>query len=564
MNVISPLLVVLMAVGLPLTVLSQSANAPLNEDYYHLIDRYEIKSGQLSPFFHTSWKAYPRQWIAQFADSIDTGMTLSRQDRFNLQYLRNDNWEWSGRDENTSKKPVFNSLYKVKSDLFHVITKDLDLHVNPVLHLSVGSESADDANMFINSRGVELRGMIDNKVGFYSFLAENQLVNPLYVRQRRETNLVVPHEGFWKGYEENGVDFFTARGYVSFNATEHINFQFGHDRFTVGNGHRSMILSDFSPAYLFLKLNAKVWKFNYTSLFTEMTADVFGSSGGLSGSSRYPDKYMALHHLSINIGKKVNVGLFEAVIFNNDDSVSNNGGFELRYLNPVIFYRAVEQQNGSPDNVLLGTDVKWLVTKGFSLYGQLVFDEFLLDNLREGTGWWGNKWAVQMGGEYIDAFGIKNLDLQGEVNVSRPYTYTHNTPLGSYSNYRQPLAHPLGANFREFVGIARYQPLDRLNVTAKLVYANYGADTTDSNWGANILLNSETREMDFGNEIAQGVENDLLFGDVTVSYQWRHNFFIDLKHIYRRLDSALPGLSEETNFTSLVLRWNIPQRLHEF
>ena len=260
--------------------------------------------------------------------------------------------------------------------------------------------------------GVEVRGMVDNKVGFYSFIGENQLVHPLYARQRRDSTLAVPHEGFWKGYEDNGADFFTARGYLSFNASKHINVQFGHDRFTVGNGYRSLILSDYAPAYLFLKLNTKVWKFNYTNLFTQMTADVFGTPSGLSGSTRFPDKYMALHHLSLNIGKKLNIGIFESVIFSNTDSASNNG-FELKYLNPVIFYRAVEQQNGSSDNVLVGADFKWLAIKNISIYGQLVFDEFLLDNLREGTGWWGNKWAFQLGGEYVDAFGINNLDLQG-------------------------------------------------------------------------------------------------------------------------------------------------------
>lgn len=543
---------------------SQSSLAPLNEDYYHIIDRYEIKGNEITPFFHSSFKAYDRASIAQFADSVlNSDPNLSEQDRFNLEYLLNDNWEWTESASNESNKPFLKHFYKAKSDLYHVREKSFDLHINPVIHFSGGVESEADVNTFTNTRGVEVRGVVDNKVGFYSFLGENQAVNPLYVRNYRISNLTVPHEGFWKGFKDDGVDFFTARGYITFNATKHINLQFGHDRFTVGNGHRSLILSDFAPAYLFLKAKTQVWKINYTNLFTNLTADIVGNSGGLIANGRYPEKYMAFHHLGINIGKKLNVGIFESVIFDRQDSLGNNN-FDIRYLNPIIFYRAIEQQNGSADNVLLGLDFKWLAYKGISLYGQLALDEFLLENLKEGSGWWANKFAVQLGGEYINAFGVDNLDIQMEANLARPYTYSHSSQYGSYSNYRQPLAHPLGANFNEFIGILRYQPLKRLLLTGKFIYASYGTDGQDQNFGGDILLNNRTREMDFGNEIGQGISNDLAFFDLTATYQWKHNFFIDLKHVYRDLSSEVQDASSNTNFTSMSVRWNIPQRLHEF
>ncbi|MEM6524263.1 MAG: hypothetical protein AAF693_10740 [Bacteroidota bacterium] len=563
MKLKSRLTTVLFLLITPLLLYGQSVNIPLNDDYYHWIDRYEIKSGEINPYFHSAWRAYERKDVVHFLDSMSVDFINSKQDKFNIEYLRNDSWEWSDQANNDSKKAFLKHFYKKKSDLYSIQTSDLDLHVNPVIQLSAGTESGSDVNTFINTRGVELRGIVDGKVGFYSFLGENQMVNPLYIREFRTDNLTVPQEGFWKDFEENGVDFFTARGYISVDASKSINVQFGHDRFAIGNGYRSMILSGFSPAYLFLKLNTKVWKLNYTNLFTQMVADVEGSPNGLTGSTRYPNKYMSLHHLSLNISKKLNIGVFESVIFSNSDSLSNNT-FQLEYLNPIIFYRAIEQQNGSPDNVLLGADFKWLPAKRLIIYGQWVFDEFLLDNLREGDGWWGNKWAAQLGGEYIDAFGMNNLDLQAEFNISRPYTYSHDTPFGSYSGYRQPLAHPLGANFRELIGIVRYQPLNRLMITGKLILAEYGEDGLDQNFGRDILLPNNTREMDFNNEIGQGIGTDLTFADITLSYQWKHNFFIDLKHIYRQLDSEQPDFSRDTNFTSLVIRWNVPQRLNEF
>jgi hypothetical protein len=72
-----------------------------------------------------------------------------------------------------------------------------------------------------------------------------------------------------------------------------------------------------------------------------------------SGNERYPEKFMAFHHLTFNIGKKLNIGVFESIVFSPQDSVNNNS-FDFGYLNPVIFIRAIEQQFGSSDNALLG------------------------------------------------------------------------------------------------------------------------------------------------------------------------------------------------------------------
>jgi hypothetical protein len=543
-----------------LSGVAQSTNATLNEDYYHWIDRYEIKSGKIVPGFFTSVKPYKRDAIIRYLDTLAATGSLfsSRSDQFNLEYLRNDSWEWSRSETNTSKKPVLKSLYKNKSDLVYVDIPDFDLHVSPVLYLGVGSDSRLDFPLTINTRGIEIRGMVDRKVGFYTYIGENQSVLPLYVDEEVGRNRVIPHEGFWKPFKENGVDFFQARAYIDFNISKHIYMQFGNDRTFTGNGYRSLIFSDYSPPNLFLRTNVKVWKLNYLFQINRMAADA-----RTSGNQRYPEKFVAYHHASFNIGKKLNIGVFESVVFSPKDSVNNNT-FDLSYLNPVIFYRAIEQQFGSSDNALLGMDAKWNAFKGVSFYGQFVLDEFLLDELSAGNGWWANKWAVQAGAKYIDAFGVSNLDLQAEYNVVRPYTYSHYSQYGSYSNYRQSLAHPLGANFSEWVGIIRYQPIPKLNVIAKTFYAKTGRDDVNQNWGGNILKNSNSREQEYNNTIGQGNSNTILFVDFTASYMLKHNLFIDGKQIFRQSKSDLAAYNSNTSLTSLALRWNIPQRLYDF
>jgi hypothetical protein len=551
----------------PLAANSQSTFVPLNEDYYHRVERYEIKSGRVMPQFFTGIRPWTRSGIIEMTDSLNKqGLFHSAADQFNLQYLNNDSWEWSGSPDADSKKPFLKHFYKKKADLYHVNEKWFDLHVNPVLHVGAGKDSDREDLLYINSRGVEVRGMVDRKVGFYTYLADNQMLLPAYVEASKDTLLFVPHEGFWKGYKEgNAVDFLHARGYITFQATRHINVQFGHDRFFIGNGYRSLIYSDFAPPTWFIKANVKVWKINYLFLLNQMIADVQGNISGLTAMDRgYPNKFNALHHLSINVGKKVTLGIFESVIFSPDDP-SGSDHFRLDYLNPIIFYRAIEQQNGSSDNVLLGFDFKVNALRKLSFYGQFVLDEFVISHIRAQDGWWANKFGVQVGGKYVDAFGIANLDLQGEINVVRPYTYSHGTDFGDYTHYRQPIAHPLGANFQEVVGILRYQPLPRLNVTGKLNLMKKGYDADNTNWGGNILINNSANfEQAFGNKVAQGVAVNTLFGSFTASWMLKHNVFIDGNIVLRKSESDLAQFNRNTSVASMALRWNIAQRVYEY
>ncbi|MFD0999046.1 hypothetical protein ACFQ21_06995 [Ohtaekwangia kribbensis] len=557
---------------------AQSPYAPLNEDYYHWIDRYEVKTGKILPHFFTSVKPYKRSAIIAFVDSVNALEGFqSRADKFNYDYLRNDSWEWSRAETADSKRAFLKTFYKKKSDFFHVDVPEFDLHVNPVLYLGIGNDSRRDDRLFINTRGVEVRGMVDRKVGFYTYLTDNQMILPSYVWDQMSLNPVIPHEGFWKEFKDGkGVDFLQARGYITVDATKSINLQAGYDRFFIGNGMRSLIYSDYAPPASFFKANIKVWKLNYVYSISEMTADVDASLGGNRSMQKgYPDKFVTFHHLSLNIGKKLNIGVFESVIFSPDDT-TGAGKFEWAYLNPIIFFRAIEQQNGSSDNVLLGLDFKWNALRKLSFYGQFVMDEFVLNEIKAGDGWWANKFAIQLGGKYIDAFGVPNLDLQGEINLARPYTYSHNTQYSNYTSYQQPLAHPLGANFNEAIGMIRYQPLPRLNLTAKLFVTRIGRDSTDYNWGASTAQNPKydwgsdllkpntERESTYGNKIGQGFKNDIVYGSFTASWHLKHNLFIDVNVVVRKSESVLNFYNNNTSITSLALRWNIAQRLYEF
>jgi hypothetical protein len=532
----------------------QGAYVPFNRDYYHLIERYEILQGKNNSEFHTANKPYRRDKLGAYLDSLAlTGQMTSASDQFNLRYLSNDNWEFVSRETENSKKPFLKELYKKPSDLFYYRDSVFDFHLNPVLNLSAGIEP-DFNTRLMNSRGIEFRGSIDRKVAFYTYMTTTQVIFPSWIKDYIEHSGAIPGQGFWKRYNDEGYGYFSAMGHVSFNITRHINAQIGHDRNFIGEGYRSMILSDFSNPSMFLKLDVKIWRFTFSNIWSQMTADVIFDSQGRPTDGRYPQKWFSHHRLGTNIGKKLNIGIFESVMMNE---------FNWNYLNPIIFYRWVEHQLGTPDKIMLGMDAKWNFTKGMQFYGQFALDEFVFNEFFgiDGKQSSRNKYGLQAGYKYIDVFKIKNLDIQLEYNQARPYTYQEKFPFQAFSNYRTPLTHPLGANFREFIGILRYQPFPRLFANITGFYQFYGDDPSpEINFGKDVLknrLNPGTGIGLFNNRIGQGIENRIVMANLNLSYMIKQNIFLDLSHSYRRRTAQDLNQPESTSFTQFGIRVNM-------
>ena len=308
-----------------------------------------------------------------------------------------------------------------------------------MIDFTVGNDSDNDQSLFTNTRGAEAYGDIDGKIGFYTFLSTTQSRFPKYVLDYVRGQKAFPNEGYWKNDDIQNFDFLQARGYLTFNLTKSIGVQAGYDKNFIGDGLRSLVLSDFSSPYLFLKLHTKVGRFQYTNIFAQLTEDIIFANGISPGDGTYPTKFMSFHRLGVNISKNTQIGLFESVILPEAD---------INLFNPVIFYRAIEQQRGSPGNTLLGIDYRFNVKGKYSFYGQFILDEFLISALRDGEGDWRNKFGVQIGAKYFDAFNINTLDLQAEYNVARPYFYAYDDPALSYTNYRNPLGPSTWSQFQ--------------------------------------------------------------------------------------------------------------------
>jgi Capsule assembly protein Wzi len=574
---------------LPALSFAQGVGMPLQSDSYHLMDRLEIKTGLLNPSY-SALKPFLRSDLTAFAVQVDTtSLPLTVKDRRNLYYIFKDNNDFlpegkarGDSDEEMkkvyvdstktfytlseqpgstsdyyveSKKLFLKYFYRTPANAFEFDKKSFYFKVNPLLRGTAGIDPNEDDFLFDNVRGISLRGGIDQKVYFYTEIMETQSRFPTYINKRIEKDRAVPGASLFKGYEstiidsKGAYDYLNAQGYVGFNISKHVGLQLGHGNNFIGNGYRSLFLSDFAANYFYLKLNTRVWRFHYQNVFAELSAE---SGIDQPGDDLIPKKYFAAHYLTARITKNLQVGLFEAVVF------SRQNHFELQYLNPVILYRSVEHLIGSPDNAMIGMDLKWNLFRRFQLYGQLIFDEFKFSELLiERNGWWANKYGIQTGIKYIDVFGIDHLDAQLEYNTVRPYTYTHGDSLANFSHYNQPLAHPIGANFREVIAKVRYQATKRLVLEGRLIQMQYGIDNDTTNWGTNILLNNETREQEYDNETAQGIKTTTQIIGFDISYQLFHNMYIDLNYFYRNQNSEEDRFDLKTNYIGGGVRINL-------
>lgn len=352
--------------------------------------------------------------------------------------------------------------------------------------------------------------------------------------QREETGTI---SGFGRAFalgQAHAAHYYT--GAFGLRMGDHFSVETGREKSFWGDGYRSLMLSNNAAPYGFLRLTTQVWHLKYVNLWGRMTHfDRF------SGDRRL--KYTAMHALSWDITPRFNATVYEAVVWQAND-VAVDRGFDFAYLNPLIFYRPIEFSKGSADNVLLGLSLSLDVGKRSRLYGQLYFDEILIDELRSDRQWWGNKFAVQLGYKAWD-LPVRGHQWLTEVNLVRPFTYTHGSVIQAYSHANQSLAHPLGANFAEWV--TRYT-IDRGKTVfnATLAFSRFADDPAGLNYGNDILKSYAGPTRIYGNEWFQGDQSNMLYTEADMLWPFEignARFFTQLgiRAVKNDFDSPFDG-----------------------
>lgn len=546
---------------------SQTTFLPMGTENYHTLDRLETLRGRLcdsmfiadqpisrrkaiafisanpTTYFDSVWQFGPNRKDGGIK-SNEFGRRTSEIDEYNIANMISESGEWAA-DENgarRSKHSLLRTFYKTDYNFAYVKTPDFFLVINPVVNLTglrqtnnpaidPATDATIPANAYLNSHGAEARGWISKKIGFYTMFTDNQerFPYPVYEYATKKYAAVPGADYFKRPTSPFGTfDYFQAQGYINFDIIKNsLNTTAGFGKHFIGDGITSLFLTDNSSNMPYLQIRARIWKLNYEILYLELTPQHVQMKDQTIGH-----KYSTMHYLSWDALRWLNLSFFEAQVFSRPDR------YEFSYMNPIIFTTAISRYNGAGDKSLLGFSAKAVALNHLQFYGQLVLNEFRVGELTGGRGWYGNKWGVQMGAKYFDAFNITNLDLQGELDAVRPYTYSAQDTIANYTNYNQPLADPLGSGFVKTIGQVKYQPMKNLYLTARATYYVRGTDTLNANYGNDIFKAYPTAKSQYGVNMINGPKATCQMLSLNASYQFRPNMFVDLGGVYRNYKSA--------------------------
>lgn len=402
--------------------------------------------------------------------------------------------------------------------------------VMPVLDFMGGYETGyHHGALYRVQPGVATHIRYGDKWSFYLDALAGAERPPAYISEFISERGVFP--GMGRNLSDAGdPSHFTPTARASYSPSPYFEFELGYGKNFFGYGRQSLSLGDVAANYPYLKIVTDVWHLQYVNLFSapeDIRIDP-------DDRSTYRRKYTATHYLSWAISPRWNVGIFESIIWQGRDTLSDRG-FDPNYLNPIIFLRPVEYAVGSPDNALMGLDLAFKASPKILLYGQVVIDEFLLSEFRDNRGWWANKWGGQIGAKTFD-WPMQGLNLQVEFNSVRPFTYTHGSPIQSFTHFNEPLAHRLATNFHE-ASVYGYYEKDDFYGSARWTIARYGRDPDSLNLGGDIFRSYIGPARIYGNHTTQGITSTLFFQELEAGYILNRNINLRLalRYTYRRL-----------------------------
>jgi hypothetical protein len=457
--------------------------------------------------------------------------------------------------------------------------------LEPLLDFEAGKDLMSKDSYIESGIGFSLKCGLASKVGFGGEVMYNQSEFPDYVDNYITARRVVPGQGYAYSSSLGGYNYLNYSFYVNYDFLKYFNIEAGFGKNFWGDGYRSLLLSDNSYNYPYFKISTNIWNIKFINIFAnfkDMTN--VGSTKWLN----MKNKFATMQYLDWNISRHVSVGLYESIIWEAEDTTGYRG-FDVNYLNPVIFYRPVEFSVGSPDNSMMGLNLRVKVSKRSLFYGQLFIDDIMFSEVKTGLvnrvkkifnpndstlkyGWWTNKQAFQLGFKSYSLFGLKNLDFQAEVNFVRPYTYAHRRVIENYGNYNEPLAHPAGANLREGSFFLRYNYKKwYFEFHANLLTVGY--DTTGTNNGQDIYKSvydtydpeqNNTVVKQYGNVIGQGIKTNISYYSLKVSYLIipQSNLRVEAGAYYRNLTSEIKA--ERGVYIYLGIKTSIFKRYYDY
>lgn len=311
-------------------------------------------------------------------------------------------------------------------------TEEIRLTINPLLNVELGedfSSEAREVQHYKNMRGFILQVDFGRQVSVRSTFRENQVVLPNYLHDRTKNTDVAYGQGRVKQFGTDGYDFAMASSYISYSPSTKINFQLGTGKHFIGNGHRSLLLSDWTFNYPYLKSDLLLFKqkVNYQNLYA-IFQNLDRLPAATQSESLFERKAAAFHYLNFAFSPRWSIALFEGYISTLADS-SGSRGLSGSYYAPIIFLNHFVNADDKIGNSMLGVDWRYLAFNNATVYGQIA------------STYGENELGYQFGLNYYFGFFPARLRLEYNKNNHQSQMFSH---------YNESIASPAPSGSEEY------------------------------------------------------------------------------------------------------------------
>lgn len=391
-------------------VWAQFSSLPNHWLFQSIQDYSLLKSDTILPT-----NVYPlNPFVYQQYPNIDTNYRM-------FKYIKND--------------PALDVMFE--KDVVSIRQKEFHIRINPLMNFQKGKVSGDSSfSAYTNTRGFIASVRFD-RVYIETMLSENQSVFPTYLYQYSKSTGVVPGQGRWKAFKNSGFDYAFSSGIVSVQATKNLNITLGTGKQKIGNGYRSLLLSDNAFVYPYVKIEQVGWKgrLHYICNYAMLNNLVSASQNIPKNTERlFQKKIWVYQYVNVGITKHTRMGLFQSIISETPDNRNVWRGDALIF-SPVIFSQWVYYGFNQTNNVLIGMDVQQKLLKNVMVYAQMIINnESIFHNQDNGYGYQvGFKWLAKWQDWWLFVLSEWN-DLKsnniGFTNAGSSYTH-----FGQSMNY---------------------------------------------------------------------------------------------------------------------------------
>lgn len=250
------------------------------------------------------------------------------------------------------------------------VRSDKDAELNYFKRQYKNGEHDGDKFYFLNTRGFEAFGRLGKRIYFNTEFYENQARYPRYEDSIINVMRGIPGQGFGKAFKVDGKDWAMVFGHISVDVNKHLTLTLGNGKNSIGSGYRSVILSDLSFNYPFLRADLNFGKFYYYVLWGYMQSDHWSYfSTHETGESHY--KYASYHVAGWKPNNQLELSVVEGVMWRNTnkDNVYKYGPNAMMFV-PVIGLPLASYGFNDDNRVQIGFDVNYTPIKYIKLYGQ--------------------------------------------------------------------------------------------------------------------------------------------------------------------------------------------------